>query len=164
MTDPPYGASRDAAPRREGHLSWRVHYGSVCGSGPLRLGCVTASPRGSISRRVTLCAFGRARVGLCELYLLDYTSSIRGQCCYLLDCTSSIRGHALDYCVLVRSVAFSRIQPYSSRIQSHSGRTQSRSVAFILFSIRGLGLSPLAVRRTGIDRQSTRGEQCAIAL
>ena len=89
-------------------------------------------------------AFGRARVGLCELYLLDYTSSIRGQCCYLLDCTSSIRGHALDYCVLVRSFAFGRVQSHSYRIHSHSvafDRVRTLSFRF-LFVVAGSRLSP----------------------
>ena len=54
MTDPPYGASRDAAPRREGHLSCCARVDSVCWTVLIR----------------------------CEFYALDYTlvyvRSIRG--------------------------------------------------------------------------------------
>ena len=52
----------------------------------------------------------------------------------------------------------------SFRIRSLSVAFGRYSVAFLSLSSRGLGLSPLAVRRTGIERHSMRGEQCAAAL
>ena len=75
--------------------------------------------------------------------------TIRWTMCSFIRCTSRVHT-----CIRSHSLAF----------RSHSFVYDRIRSLFFSLSYRGLGLSPLAVRRTGIERQSARGEQCAAAL